>query len=38
MTMLFLPTDALPGTRFVAGGLIETKTRTVLRASQPVPR
>lgn len=38
MTLLFIPTDSLPGARFVTEGLIDTRSRKVVRAATPIAR
>lgn len=38
MTLMFIPTDALPGTRFLSRGLVDTRTDETLAPSRPIPR
>jgi adenine deaminase len=38
MTLMFIPTDALPGTRFLRIGLVETRSEEVLSPARPIAR
>jgi adenine deaminase len=38
MTLLFIPTDALPGARFLSSGLVDTRTGETIVASRPIVR
>jgi adenine deaminase len=38
MTLLFIPTDALPGARFLSSGLVDTRTMETIVASRPIVR
>jgi adenine deaminase len=38
MTLMFIPTDALPGARFLRDGLVDTRTGELLSPARPIPR